>query len=447
MKHLLTLPLMAFLASCGVIYNSPDVRKIAGDGAAVTVEPITVETVSRANADAYMPRALPPAFRQTARSPGLKGAGPVPDPVFSEHERPFEMALRVPPDAAPAPYRIGVGDVVLLATPQASGSIEQLTGLLAAQSARQGYTVQDDGTIAIPTVGRVAIAGQTLEEAEATLFQRLVENQVDPSFSLEISEFNSQHISIGGAVGSPKVVPITLVPLYLDAALALVGGITVADQDFASVRIYRDGELYQIPLNALYSDEGLRRIRLQDGDSVFVDTAYDLELAQAYFAEQIQLTEFRRSSRSAALGELQAEIALQRGQLAERRTLFEQQAALGAVERDYIYMVGEMANPGRQALPFEQMATLADMLFGESGGVPIRTGSYGEIYVLRGTASGAVTAWQLDSRNAANLILATRFEMRPNDIVFVPEQPVTRWNRTISQIVPSLIFQTAGAIQ
>jgi polysaccharide export outer membrane protein len=33
--------------------------------------------------------------------------------------------------------------------------------------------------------------------------------------------------------------------------------------------------------------------------------------------------------------------------------------------------------------------------------------------------------------------------MRSNDIVFIAEQPVTRWNRVVQQIVPSLI--TAGA--
>jgi len=39
--------------------------------------------------------------------------------------------------------------------------------------------------------------------------------------------------------------------------------------------------------------------------------------------------------------------------------------------------------------------------------------------------------------------LATRFEMRPNDIVFVEEQPITKWNRAIQQVIPSLIFSTA----
>jgi len=200
----------------------------------------------------------------------------------------------------PGPYEIGIGDVVLLATPRAAGSVEQLTGLLAAQNARQGYTVQDDGSINIPDVGRVRIAGLTIEDAEAALFQRLVENQIDPTFSLEISEFNSRRVSIGGAVSQPTVVPVTLTPLYLEEALAAAGGITVEDQDYASIRLYRDGTLYQIPLSQLYSRASLTKTRLLPGDAIFVDTEYELARAQEYFAQQITLVQARQAARASA---------------------------------------------------------------------------------------------------------------------------------------------------
>ena len=93
---------------------------------------------------------------------------------------------------------------------------------------------------------------------------------------------------------------------------------------------------------------------------------------------------------------------------------------------------------------FEKVrASLADALYGAGDGVLVRTGDISEIYVLRASPDprefGAVTAWHLDARNAANLTLATRFELRPDDIIFVAEQPVTRWNRVIQQITPSLL--------
>lgn len=131
--------------------------------------------------------------------------------------------------------------------------------------------MQDDGSIAIPDVGRVRIAEMTLEEAEAVLFQRLIERQIDPSFSLEVAEFNARRASIGGAVVS-GVAPITLTPLMPDNAISrAVGGINATDRSSAVIRIYRDGSLYQIPVDAFPNSPRYQKIRL-DGDLVFVDT-------------------------------------------------------------------------------------------------------------------------------------------------------------------------------
>src|SRR5690606_21709779 len=145
-------------------------------------------------------------------------------------DRGGKPAVIVPPPAEPGPYRIGIGDVLVLATRNPGTTAAELTGLLAAENRRQGYTVQDDGAIAIPDVGRVRIAGMTLEEAEAEMFSRLLAQKMDPSFSLEVAEFNAHRVSIGGAVMRPTVMPVTLTPLTLDAALAGAGGVDVADR-------------------------------------------------------------------------------------------------------------------------------------------------------------------------------------------------------------------------
>ncbi len=359
------------------------------------------------------------------------------------------VPTRLPPEVPDAPYKIGVGDVIVLATKsQAGTSVEALSGLLAAQNRRQGYTVQDDGAIAIPDVGRVKVAGLTIEETEQLLFQRLVESQIEPSFSVEIAEFNARRVSIGGAVRSPVVVPITLTPLYLDAALAQAGGVSAGQNDLATIRIYRDGKLYQIPLDAFYSRVELKRVRLVDGDSIYVDTAYDLESAQGYFAEQIKLAELRQSARGQALAELETEIGLRRAALAEERSNFEARLELGAEPRDYVYLTGEVTVQRRFPLPFGQKASLADALYAEGGSLTM-TGNPAQIYVLRGATGAevptAITAYHLDARNAVNFVLATKFELRPDDVIFVAEQPITRWNRVIQQFVPSLITSGVAA--
>ena len=431
------------VSACGSAYISPQVTSAYGN---VRIVPLTAQSVTTANRDRRTPSQIPQAFFQTAGSPaGSGGVGVAPLPSLTEPQRPDVLATRLPPDTNPGPYRIGVGDVLLLATRSFGRTVEELSGLLAAQNSRQGYTVQDDGAIAVPDVGRVVLEGLTLEEAEAQLFQSLVENRIDPTFSLEIAEFNSKRVSIGGAVGNPAIVPITLTPLTLDEAIAFSGGIASPDADFASLRIYRQGNLYQIPLERYLREPSLQKTRLVAGDSVFVDTEFELEKAQAYFEEQIRLAQFRQQSRVQALAELTAEVELRRAALAETRRNFQDQMALDVVDRDYVYLTGEVTKPGRFALPFGRQATLADALFAE-GGFSSETGNPGQIYILRSSVDdfNTVTAWHLDARNVANLITATRLNLLPNDIVFIAEQPVTRWNRVIQQLVPSIITTGVG---
>lgn len=442
-KWPLIITMLLSLTSCGLVYVSPNVG--AGDDT-VRVIALNADSVAAANRVKYIPKQLPAVFFQsTGGSGNLRSLGATPSASVPQQIRPTALSLRVPPAVAPGPYRIGVGDVLLLATKSASSSIEELSGLLAAQNKRQGYTVQDDGAIAIPDVGRVRVANLTLEEAEAQLFQSLVQSQIDPTFSLEIAEFNSKRVSLGGAVANPTIVPITLTPLSLDEALSAAGGIQTKDLDFTTIRIYRNGTLYQIPVETYLRRPELQKLRLAEDDSIFVDTAFELEKAQAYFEEQITIAQFRRSAQVQAISELNDEIAQRRAAADEARANFQSRATLDAVDRDFVYLTGEFTNPGRFPMPFGRNATLADALYA-GGGFSSQTANTSQIYLLRGSSnpSDPVTAWHLNAKNVANITLATKMKILPNDIVFIAEQPITKWNRAFQQIFPSLI--TTGAV-
>jgi len=96
--------------------------------------------------------------------------------------------------------------------------------------------------------------------------------------------------------------------------------------------------------------------------------------------------------------------------------------------------------------------TLTQLLLGRrpvrGGGFRTKEANARNIYVLRPSTDpaefGAVTVWHLDAANAVNMTLATRMQMRPNDIVFVEKQPITKWNRVVQQIVPSLLTTPAS---
>ena len=450
------------LTGCGVIYTAPSVSDGAPSGTAygtdydVKVVSLTYESAAAANLETYVPARLPVAFQPGAsssvgaavRAPRI---APLPAATARPTSRPDFVPDVFPPLTEPEAYRIGIADVLLLSV-NGDTSLESLPGLISAQSKRQGYIVQDDGAIAIPDAGRVRVANMTLQNAEAEIFQALVAAGIDPSFSLEIAEFNSQRVSVGGLVGTPQLVPLTLKPLYLHEAVGLAGGIVANDPSVVKIQLFRDGSTYQIGLERFLSDPATRRVALRDGDSIHVGSEYREAEALRYFEEQLQL---RREQLQGTQFLIQIEqVRAQREataqqNFADQRALFKDRVELGAVERHYAYRAGEVRRPGRVPLPSERSMSLADVLF-EEGGIDIHFGDYAEIYVLRAEIdpqrNGGLIAFHLDAENAANLAVATRLEIRPNDVVFVAEQPVTSWNRAISQILPQVFLSASASL-
>lgn len=457
--------LVVITAACGVLYTSPAVKTGSTFGTAdtdldVNVIAMTFESTTAANLTPYIPARLPLGVQPGAVARAIVTPFSVPDldsppaPASRPGARPGFIPDRLPPLLAPQPYTIGVADVLLLSVNNAATTLDQLPNLLTAQSKRQGFVVQDDGAIAIPDVGRVNVAGQTLRDAEAAIFQALVSAGVDPSFSLEIAEFKSQRVSVGGKVGAPSLVPITLKPLYLNEALNAAGGVAVDDPKVAKIQLFRDGETYQMSVDRFLSEPALSQIVLQDGDSVFVVTEFDETRARALFNERLAIrqelrtdAEFRARMENVAILNETARRNYEVRQLELERENFQTRLQLGAVKRDYAYLTGEVRKTTRVELPFENKAVLADVLF-KDGGMAIQTADYDEIYVLRRSSdpeeANGITAYHLNAGNATNLALASMFEMHAGDVVFIAEQPITSWNRIISQALPNLFISAAS---
>ena len=428
-----------------MIYTVPAVTDQSANGSGyktdydVEIVPLTYETVVGANLDPYLPPRLPAAFQSSAVGQGYVGTAAMPGVTMSTARnlpRPGFAADTLPSAGKPERYRIGVGDVLLLAVSPQGTSVAGLPALISAQSKRAGYTVQDDGSIAVPDAGRIRVAGMTLRDAEGTIFKALIAAGIDPTFSLEVAEFHSQRVAVGGMVGGPILAPITLRPLNLNEALNLAGGITATDPSVTTIQIYRDGKTYHIGLVRYRSDPALGQLLLRDGDSIYVGPPYREAEGQANFEEQLALRdeELDRQRRAEA-----------RQLLAEDRALFEQRLKHGAVEQPYAFLTGEVRTTTQVPLPFERTMSLANLLFNKAaGGINMKFADYGQIYVLRRETdpqkSGGLTAYHLDAENAANLAVATEFQIHANDIVFVAAQPVTTWNRVFSQITPQFFL-------
>ena len=75
---------------------------------------------------------------------------------------------------------------------------------------------------------------------------------------------------------------------------------------------------------------------------------------------------------------------------------------------------------------------------GEVGGVNQLSANSGAIYVVRGTDKDKPEIFHLDARYATGLLLAERFNMQAQDVVFVDAAAISQWNRVISQLLPSI---------
>lgn len=125
------------------------------------------------------------------------------------------------------------------------------TSSLTTQPALQNYIVGNDGTVAIPTLGTVKIAGMTLSEAEKHI-HGLVKGafSADPSVTVRFVDFR---ISVLGEVTAPGTYTVKNGKVNVFEALALARDLTVYGMrdNIKIIREDKDGKknIYEVNLN------------------------------------------------------------------------------------------------------------------------------------------------------------------------------------------------------
>jgi polysaccharide biosynthesis/export protein len=98
--------------------------------------------------------------------------------------------------------------------------------------------VADQGTINLPLVGEVEAAGRTARDVEQELTASLGKKYLqNPQVTVFVKEYNSQRITVEGAVAKPGVFPFQG-RLTLIQSIALAQGLTANNSD--AVIIFRD---------------------------------------------------------------------------------------------------------------------------------------------------------------------------------------------------------------
>lgn len=174
------------------------------------------------------------------------------------------------PPQPPAPaaamqddYNIGVADVI------------NVTVFGETDASRLGVTVDNDGTIDMPYIGRVKIAGHTARAVEKEIRDRLAERYLlNPSVSVEVVKYRSKTVSVQGYVRDPGE-KILEGNASLTSVLAQAGSMTLDAGSYVIIsRRGPNGTTQQtrITRKAIESGEA-QNVLLRDGDTVLVPKA------------------------------------------------------------------------------------------------------------------------------------------------------------------------------
>lgn len=227
------------------------------------------------------------SFNDEARNGSASFAGAAPTDGQSDETKNLArsvglfIAASTPGNTA---YKIGPQDVleiVVFKVPDLTRSVQ----------------VSDTGTINLPLVGEVGASGRTSQELERDLTARLGATYLkSPQISVYVKEFNSQRVTVEGAVKKPGVYPVrsknSLVQL-----VAVAGGL---DRDTASNTIMvfrtRDGQR----LAAQFDLDEIREGRaedpaVQDGDVIVVPTSAAKVVLSSFLRVTPALAAFRPS--------------------------------------------------------------------------------------------------------------------------------------------------------
>ncbi|MBD3623808.1 MAG: SLBB domain-containing protein, partial [Rhodobacteraceae bacterium] len=99
------------------------------------------------------------------------------------------------------------------------------------------------------------------------------------------------------------------------------------------------------------------------------------------------------------------------------------------------YLLGQLVKPGPIDLTKDDV-TLTEAVTAVGGLRQDQADARG-VFVFRDTPAG-VTVYQLDTSSAAAFVVGTRFYHHPQDVVYVTTAPVAKWNRVISNLLPTL---------
>lgn len=310
----------------------------------------------------------------------------LPSAVVSQEEEVLDPALLKAEleGQLPEAYKVGPGDILMVIVfghPELAVGTYSGGGTLSATSRTTGLVIDNDGTIQLPLLGAVNVAGKTSDEVRRLLEERLAKYVKEPKVTVQVIFNGSTRYYLLGQFSQPGV-KFADRPMRLLEALALGGTIVLEQASLRGAYVARGGKRLPVNFHRLLRDGDMRQnIRLQSEDTIFVPDNR---------SEQVFV--FAGASGGAKGGAIP-------------------------------FVNGE--------LDLLQALAMAGVGYRERA-----QGRLDEVRIIRSEFDRG----QLFIVDAERILegKAALFPLAPGDIIFVPETWVTSWNQVIEQFLPTL---------